>query len=308
MSENAGFNTDNKVPSEPVVNLSAGQYETWHLDELIDEQVSQVSALSSSEQKTLIPPSAKEIECIRQAAFEEGKSQGFEKGRVEGLKAGTADVEIKLAEATQFITVLNQSLQEQDRELERSLVALSAEIARSIIRRELKIDSTTLVSLVNEVLSFVDEGLRQVKVYLNPDDLLAFKAYLEKESNTARWHLLENRSLSPGGCFVETATCHLDLTVENRIKLLVDKIYDADEKSEMACEQALISEAKVSGTEALEQKQQTQKDEGLRQASTEPVSAENVNEKTHDEREEPLEAVVVPSVENEQDNGPPSTH
>jgi flagellar assembly protein FliH len=63
-----------------------------------------------------------------------------------------------------------------------------------------------------------------VRLYINPQDFEQVKALRERHEET--WRIVEDESLLPGGCRVETEHSRIDATVETRVKQVMDKLFD----------------------------------------------------------------------------------
>jgi len=67
-------------------------------------------------------------------------------------------------------------------------------------------------------------GVGNVRLYINPQDFEQVKALRERHEET--WRIVEDESLLPGGCRVETEHSRIDATIETRIARAIDKLFD----------------------------------------------------------------------------------
>ena len=97
-------------------------------------------------------------------------------------------------------------------------------IARQVIQRELVLDSSHNESVMREALKLLPLGVDNVRLYINPQDFEQVKALRERHEET--WRIVEDASLQPGGCRVETEHSRIDATVETRISQIMAKLLD----------------------------------------------------------------------------------
>ena len=97
-------------------------------------------------------------------------------------------------------------------------------IARQVIQRELAIDSTQIEQVMREALKLLPLGVGNVRLYINPQDFELVKALRERHEET--WRIVEDATLLPGGCRVETEHSRIDATVETRISQIMAKLFD----------------------------------------------------------------------------------
>ncbi|WPN48764.1 MULTISPECIES: flagellar assembly protein FliH [unclassified Pseudomonas] len=174
------------------------------------------------------PLTLEELESIRQEAYNEG----FAVGEKEGFHSATlkvrqeADVALtaKVSALEQLMSRLFEPIAEQDTLIEKSLVDLVQHITRQVIQRELAIDSTQLEHVMRDALKLLPLGANNVRLYINPQDFAQVKALRERHEET--WRIVEDESLLPGGCRVETEHSRIDATVETRVARVMDKLLD----------------------------------------------------------------------------------
>jgi flagellar assembly protein FliH len=63
-----------------------------------------------------------------------------------------------------------------------------------------------------------------VRILVNPQDFALVKAMRERHEET--WRILEDETLQPGGCRVESEHSRIDATVEARISQALGKMFD----------------------------------------------------------------------------------
>ena len=96
------------------------------------------------------------------------------------------------------------------------VMELACELARQVLRQELRNPVSHLVPVVAEAVSqLVDDGL-PVTVRLHPDDLAQLRDGMTGVFGNRAVELVEDPSLSPGGCLVDTPSTKVDARIEKR--------------------------------------------------------------------------------------------
>ncbi|CAG8865097.1 flagellar assembly protein FliH [Pseudomonas fluorescens] len=174
------------------------------------------------------PLTLEELESIRQEAYNEGfavgEKEGFHSTTLKVRQEAEQALAPKLAGLEQLMTHLFEPIAEQDTQIEKSLVDLVQHITRQVIQRELAIDSTQIEHVMREALKLLPLGVGNVRLYINPQDFAQVKALRERHEET--WRIVEDESLLPGSCRVETEHSRIDATVETRITQVMDKLFD----------------------------------------------------------------------------------
>ncbi|RQO55001.1 flagellar assembly protein FliH [Pseudomonas sp. KBW05] len=174
------------------------------------------------------PLTLEELESIRQEAYNEGfaagEKDGFRSSTLKVRQEAEAALSVKLGSLERLMRSLFDPIAEQDAQLEKSMVGLVEHIARQVIQRELVLDSSHIESVMREALKLLPLGVGNVRLYINPQDFEQVKALRERHEET--WRIVEDASLQPGGCRVETEHSRIDATVETRISQIMAKLLD----------------------------------------------------------------------------------
>ncbi|MDX1458248.1 MAG: flagellar assembly protein FliH [Marinobacter sp.] len=233
----------NRIPSE---KLTA--YERWELP-LLDKQGNEVAR---EEERDVKPLTAADLEEIRQAAWEEGRKEGYEagvregqaEGREQGYQEGHAEgvaegrqsghdealdqtreeVNAKLARLEEMLGELLVPIQRHEDELETALFNLATVMARAVVYRELQIDSSQIARVVEHAMASLPSTSENVKLMINPADLQWVREVADRfEASTS---IVEDSGILPGGCKLETRHSLVDFTVEKRFQKAVQSMLD----------------------------------------------------------------------------------
>ena len=225
-----------EAPSDLIRARDVGGFDIWSLPsfdphvpepepEPVEEPPAEMEEVPLDEVQPLI---LEGLEAIRQEAYNEG----FAAGEKDGFRSTTLKVRqeaeealsVKLASLERLMGGLFDPIAEQDAQIEKAMVELVQHIARQVIQRELVLDSSHIESVMREALKLLPLGVGNVRLYINPQDFEQVKALRERHEET--WRIVEDASLQPGGCRVETEHSRIDATVETRISQIMAKLLD----------------------------------------------------------------------------------
>jgi flagellar assembly protein FliH len=220
--QNSAYEQQDKKQQEHTAENPEG---TDEFDSQSEEVEESVETLESEE---LIPPSAEELEELRKSVELDAYQKGFAKGEAHGLESGEqrayqetkSALEQQIDELRQITTALMQPTADQDEAIERILVDSVIAIAKGVVHRELRTHPDDIVALVSEAVAALPKGADQISVFLNPDNLELVRTQVPESE---AWTLIEDTSIEPGGCRLESKDSAIDATVSSRLRLAVDQ-------------------------------------------------------------------------------------
>ena len=202
--------------------------------------------VEEEEEEELKPPTAEEIEEIRQAAYEEGfaegKEKGFEEGYQEGREKGYEDgmtqglaegkqtawdeAQPEIEERKSLFTHLAEDLQHPLRELddavEQELVYLATSLAEAVVDIEIEVNAEIVKKAIEQAVTALPIADAQCEIKLNPEDFaFVTEAYTEEELEDRGWHLVPDEHVKRGGCIVESHRSVIDRTICERVRLSI---------------------------------------------------------------------------------------
>ncbi|PIE41568.1 MAG: hypothetical protein CSA49_02710 [Gammaproteobacteria bacterium] len=194
-----------------------------------------VSDKVTEDAEEIQPLTAEDLEAIRQAAYEEGKEQGqqqgYKAGYDQGYKSGESDLKAALARLAQISRALLEPIEQQDDELENALLQLVENICTRVVYRELKADSSSVLTVVKEALNCLNAGAKRIRIHLNPEDAEFVQQSLTDAGEfDDSWRLLPHATISPGGCIVDTDTAVIDMRAEKRLATVIKQVYERDQQ------------------------------------------------------------------------------
>lgn len=159
-------------------------------------------------------PTVEDLEKMYAEAHDTGYASGYEDG---GAQAR--------AEAVQIHTLLgnvDRSLQDIDQHLADQLLALGIEIASQVLRQSLRIKPELLLPVVREAVSTLAAHHGHPALFVHPDDAALVRKHLGDQLANNNWRILEDDSITAGGCRVELAASEVDATLETRWRRVIE--------------------------------------------------------------------------------------
>lgn len=200
------------------------------------------------EPEEIKPPTAEEIEAIRQAAYEEGLAQGkqtgyeegktqgfdegktegfaagFDEGKAQGLEAGTTTVNQQAQLWQQLADGLSTPLEQVNKDVRQEIVKLAVALSRSVIRTEVKTNQDVILQALSEGLKVLPVEENHYQIHLHPDDIEFVKAHFGEDTIAEhKWQLVATPGLAKGGCDITTKTNAVDVSIERRCRAVLDK-------------------------------------------------------------------------------------
>ncbi|MCH8496919.1 MAG: flagellar assembly protein FliH [Marinobacter sp.] len=224
-------------------------WERWELP-LLDGQGNEIPQMP--EEAEVKPLTAAELEAIRDAAVQEGREEGYQAGFAQGQEEGQkqgyevgyqageeqgrrqgeqlaaeqtrSQVDASLERLEALMAELVDPIHRHDDELETALVNLTTTLARAVVYRELRMDSSQIQGVVRQALALLPATQDNVRIHVNPADVPMVQDVASRlEAETV---VLEDPDILAGGCKVETRHSLVDFTVEKRFQKAVQSMLD----------------------------------------------------------------------------------
>lgn len=154
---------------------------------------------------------------------------GLRRGQKDGFHAGMREAAATMAP---IIAALQQPLAEIDAQLETQLVEMTLAIARQIIRREIKQDPAQIVGVIRESIAALPAASPRVRILLHPDDVAPVREAVPALEAGEGIQLIEDPSLTRGGCRVVTDVSQIDATVEARVTAIAARLLGGERDSD----------------------------------------------------------------------------
>jgi flagellar assembly protein FliH len=174
-------------------------------------------------------------EAIARVAREQSEQRGYEAGMAKAqaeMKAKLAELDARIKRFDGVLQFLAKPLQELDEEVEKSLLQLTLSVGKQLARRELRLDPSQVIAIIRESLQELPASAREPRVHLHPEDAAVVRERLTEPASEERaWKLVEDPTMSRGGCVVRTENSHIDARLESRIGVVIASAL-GDERAE----------------------------------------------------------------------------
>jgi flagellar assembly protein FliH len=204
------------IPREEIDGVAA-----WHFSAVDGSDDSPAAAMTDgSDSGSGEGVTSEVLQEARQQAYADGFARGRDAGGQEVRDALEATVR-KTAEETavrmaQLLHNTREHLKKSESQISRHILELACDLARQVVRQELKNDPLHLKPVISEALSqLVEDGL-PATVRMHPGDLAMMKGALLETLASPVPEFVADASVSPGGCLIESATMAVDATIEKR--------------------------------------------------------------------------------------------
>lgn len=176
---------------------------------------SQLLAAAREEAEAMLAEASSQAAAIEAAA----RDAGSQAGRAEGLAAaGEELVDIK-REYQESILKLDRLRHEMVGQCEQEIIRLVLEVAKKVVQREVSVDHEIVLTLIRVALGRISDNT-PATIRVHHDDYQFLESrrneFLSGENGIV--HLVEDRSISRGGCVIETDFGQIDARIEQQFK------------------------------------------------------------------------------------------
>ncbi len=157
-----------------------------------------------------------ELRQAQQQAEMRGYQAGMERAEAE-LRARSAAIDERVQRLDSLLALIARPLESLDAEVERELVELALAVGKQLARRELRTEPTQIIAIVRESLAQLPLAAREVRVHLHPEDAQTVRERLAAGGGERAWTLIEDPTMTRGGCLVQSEASRIDARLESRI-------------------------------------------------------------------------------------------
>jgi flagellar assembly protein FliH len=202
------------TPSRPIA-AKAAAVERWAMPEVGGPIIS-----STREEKR---GAANTVDVLRQA-LQESEARGYQAGLAKAQAESQVSLDALAARVKQLdsiLQLLGQPLQQLDAAIEKELLHLALAVGKQLARRELRVDPAQVIGIIRESLSQLPASARDVRIHLHPEDASTVRERLAAPTNERAWTVVEDPTLTRGGCIVRTETSQIDVRLESRVSAVI---------------------------------------------------------------------------------------
>ncbi|SKA86352.1 flagellar assembly protein FliH [Caloramator quimbayensis] len=200
----------------------------------IDDEKEKILSQSKNQAQVIIEEAkikAKEIyEKAKDEGFQEGYKEGYSKGYDFGINEAQKETEGKRKDAECYVKESYEKTRQFIKEFEKEIISLSVEIAKSVIKSELVINSNAVFKIAESIISkSVDKKLIMLKV--NPLDLNVLKdrreelsLYVEDSNNLI---IIGDNTIEQGNIVAETKSGFIDGSIDTQLSIILKSLSEA---------------------------------------------------------------------------------
>jgi len=172
-------------------------------------------------------------EAIAKVAREQSEAKGYEAGMArakEEMQERISKLDAQIKRLDGLLQFVSRPLQNLDEEVENMLLQLALTVGKQLARRELRVDPTQVIAIIRESLAELPASAREIRVQLHPEDAAMVRERLTAPSNERAWSIVEDPTMSRGGCIVRTDNSQIDARLESRINTIIANAF-GDERA-----------------------------------------------------------------------------
>jgi len=166
------------------------------------------------------------LEQGREAGHREGFERGIEDGKAIGREDGRAQGRQAFDEAALPMDDLVERFERFRQEFEQArreqLLELVQKVSKQVIRCELTLHPTQLLSLAEDALAAMPGDQEDVRILLSPEECTRIKELAPERA--AAWRLVPDEKLALGECRVVTAQAEADIGCQQRLDSCMDTL------------------------------------------------------------------------------------
>src|SRR5215472_14878764 len=176
-------------------------------------------------------------EAIARLAREQSEARGYEAGMAKAqaeMQGKLAELDSRIKRFDGLLQFMARPLQELDEEVGKSLLQLALSVGKQLARRELRIDPTQVIAIIRESLRELPTAAREPRVHLHPEDAAIVRERLTEPVSERAWTVVEDPTMSRGGCVVRTENSQIDARLESRISAVIANALGDEREAERA--------------------------------------------------------------------------
>lgn len=212
--------------------------ETERLENIIESKRIELESIQVEAIKTIkdAEKRAKEIieNAINEANIESNDikanawEEGFNRGKQEALNGMEEDVDAVLISANKVLAESSIRAREIFQDNKSEMIKLSFEIAKKIIKKEINNKEVLFENLIEAMKKA--QSNKELKIFVNWEQLSFGKEIKEILKNNFQGietiDIIEDRTVEPGGCIIETKLGKIDATIKNQLDIVFNALIE----------------------------------------------------------------------------------
>lgn len=157
-------------------------------------------------------------------ALQESEARGYQAGIARAhaeMQAQNEALDAHVRQLESVCQLLASPLRDLDAHVEQELLQLALAVGKQLARRELRLDPAQVIGILRESLAQLAASAREVRVHLHPEDAATVRERLATPTNERAWSIVEDATLTRGGCIVRTESSQIDVRLESRVSAVI---------------------------------------------------------------------------------------
>jgi flagellar assembly protein FliH len=159
---------------------------------------------------------AGQVDVLTRQAQDEARQRGYD----EGLAAGKAELTARAERLSGLLAAFSHPFQSLEHNVEEELVAVAVSLAAHLVRREIEHDPALLQAAVHDCLAVLSTSVRDVTVYLNPDDAVLVRGQVQTSAEQ-RFKIAADAELARGDLRVASSSSLVDGSLAARCREII---------------------------------------------------------------------------------------
>ncbi|CAH0299545.1 Flagellar assembly protein FliH [Massilia sp. Bi118] len=168
--------------------------------------------------------SEEELEAIREAARQQGYTEGHEAGLAtghasgyeDGLALGRAEAASELTHLQEMAVSFGHAVTEADEAIAADVLELALHLAKNMVRTAFEVRPELILPVVREAVDYLPTLQQPALLILNPEDALIVRGSIGHELEKTGWRIVEDTNIARGGCRIDTASNQIDAQIASR--------------------------------------------------------------------------------------------
>lgn len=214
-----------KPDSPKIAKEQMSAYQRWEMASFDSELPSEREV----REKKQAEENAHTVQAILRQVKQEAYEDGFKSGYLDGMAAAETRLGEDKACLLEMAAQFSAALQMQDNRLAESVLALSMDLAKAMLKIELQINPQAIIPVVLDAMHYLPQVKQPARVILHQEDAKVVRLHLGEELRQQGWQVQEDASIERGGCLVETAENQIDASNAMRWQRLTQGLSRVDD-------------------------------------------------------------------------------
>lgn len=190
-------------------------WQRWEMDSFNDPTPRQKEVRLTPEQQAAAEQLKAAMEQARQLGLAQGRTEGLELGRAEGYREGQQAAQREAQALQALAQAFAQDCQRVHQAMSGELLSLALDVAKAMLKTSLAVTPELVLPIIEDNIQELGAAA-QGQLALHPSDAELVRQHLGEELTRNGWRIREDATLAPGGCLLDTATNHVDASMQTR--------------------------------------------------------------------------------------------